>query len=133
MNRAEALDYVKSLTMDDRNKTHGEPIEQFETAQALKRVMGFGTEELAHLLPAELEAMESICTKLSRIKHGRPLDPAKWADHGLDIIGYAAIWVQAGQQRLSTSSDRVTFTDCTYESDPETAALARRLAPENLG
>jgi Domain of unknown function (DUF6378) len=89
MKRDEALDKVKQLTMHDRNQTHGDPILQFEKAQRIKDAVGHHSNP--NLSPAEIEAIEMICTKLSRWTSG----PAGHLDHALDIIGYASIAVEA--------------------------------------
>lgn len=90
MRRHEALLAVAKLTTEDRNQTHGDPIAQFETAQQLKNELARGPHWM-DLNAVEREALEMICTKLSRLVHG---DPAH-GDHMLDIIGYAAIAVES--------------------------------------
>ena len=89
MKRDQALDKVKQLTMEDRNKTHGDPVLQFEKAQRIKDAVGHQTNP--NLSPAEIEAIEMICTKLSRWTTGQ----SGHLDHALDIIGYASIAVEA--------------------------------------
>lgn len=126
MHRSEALDTVKKLTTEDRNQTHGDPIVQFQTAQALKRVLLL--EEASHLNPVEIECIQTICTKLSRLRNGQPHDPAKWIDHWLDIIGYAAIAVESHHMYNSTTSE----SQGTYiaGSDKEAVDMAAKLAPK---
>ena len=88
MGRGETLDHVRGMITRDRNATHGEPQEQFDCAQAIKEAVNHNSAE--HLLPAEREAIDMICTKLSRLAKGSPI-----LDHWHDIIGYAAIAAEA--------------------------------------
>lgn len=107
MNRAEALDKVKVITTSDRNKTHGDPLAQFKTAQALKDILDLPS--LTHLNPVEVESLQTICTKLSRIVHGRPntAEIHKWEDHWLDIMGYASICVESHNENHPTEAEPV--------------------------
>lgn len=88
MRRDEALLAVAKLTTEDRSQTHGDPIEQFQTAQALKDIL---FSEPHDMNPVERECAQMICTKLSRAARGK----AGHTDHWLDIIGYAAIAVES--------------------------------------
>lgn len=86
MNRQEILEHVGKLISDSRNKTHGDPNRQFALAQALKDTLHSGT-TWVDCPPQVREALESICTKLSRIVSGDPTH----RDHYDDIAGYAGI------------------------------------------
>jgi hypothetical protein len=94
MKRDQALDHVKTLTTSDRNQTHGNPVQQFHRAQRIKEAVGH--RDHPELTPAEIECIEMICTKLSRWVSGKrsQVSAEKWAEHPLDIIGYAAIAVE---------------------------------------
>jgi hypothetical protein len=148
MKRDQALDHVKKLTMDDRNKTHGDAVKQFEHAQRIKAAVGH--HDSPHLTPAEIEAIEMICLKLSRwttAQRGQT-SAEKWADHALDIIGYAAIAVEAiyatevtpaEMQRRINTAPAVSLEDELERREAEKAAVpspfvgvnqvARRFAP----
>lgn len=93
MNRAEICAHVGKLISDDRNKTHGDPHVQFEVAQTIKGALG----NLSHLTLVEVESIDMICTKLSRLAKG-----AAALDHWIDIIGYAAIAAEARETEEST-------------------------------
>jgi hypothetical protein len=114
MKREEALLAVAKLTTEDRNLTHGDPIAQFETAQQLKDELARGPHWI-DLNAVEREAVEMICTKLSRMVHGKP----SHSDHLLDIIGYAAIAVESRHQSMIDEDET-----------GEIASLAHRLAPQ---
>jgi hypothetical protein len=59
---------------------------QAATAQRLKNALAV-VPEFAEL-PADMrEAMQTICTKMSRALHGNPDEP----DHWRDIAGYATL------------------------------------------
>lgn len=129
MRRDEALLAVAKLTTEDRNQTHGDPIAQFETAQQLKNELARGPHWM-DLNAVEREAMEMICTKLSRMVHGDPTVTTtdRWQDHMLDIIGYASIAVESRDIPLSTASEQQT----TYVHDQDqegAAAIAAKFAP----
>lgn len=89
MNRAEALDDVKQKITKDRNATHGEPVPQLARASAIKNAIGH--RQNPHLNATEIEAIDNIATKLSRMAMGDP----SHSDHMLDIIGYAAIAIES--------------------------------------
>lgn len=75
-------------TLSARGKTHGDFDAQAATAQVLKRSVIYspnGTH--GRLKPYQLEALETICMKISRIVHGNPNEP----DHWRDIAGYATL------------------------------------------
>lgn len=94
--RKELAARVGEMISSERNNTHGDPHKQFKTAQELKELVNPEEElEDAGGLSApsvlyndiQAEALDLICTKLSRIKHGQP----HHQDHWLDIAGYALI------------------------------------------
>jgi len=88
MDKREALATVSKMITTDRNDSHGEAIDQLSHAQLLKQQVGHHSSP--YLTLAEVEALDMICVKLSRLAKGRPI-----LDHFLDIIGYAAIAVEA--------------------------------------
>lgn len=76
-------------TLNERGKTHGNFFVQGAMAQDLKGIVR------AHLLlagdrtlkPCQMEALDMIFGKISRIVHGNPDEP----DHWKDIAGYATL------------------------------------------
>lgn len=88
MDRGEALLEVAKLIKGDRNETHGEAVDQLTHSKMIKDCVGHHNSQ--HLMLAEIEAIDMICVKLSRLAKGKPI-----LDHFLDIIGYAAIAVEA--------------------------------------
>ena len=73
-------------TIEKRNRTHGDFVEQAQVSQNLKNVLVLG-EKWSDLTDPEREALEMICVKLSRIVSGDPHEP----DHWLDISGYSEL------------------------------------------
>lgn len=71
----------KALTQE-RGATHGDWLTQSATAQRLKTIV---YEEGQGLQPYQLEALDMICVKMSRILKGDAGEP----DHWDDISGYA--------------------------------------------
>lgn len=98
MKRADALLAAAKLVTEERNATYGEPVPQLAHAQEIKEAVGHRESE--HLSHAEIEAIDAICVKLSRLAFGTPTE-----DSWLDIIGYAAIGAEARDSAYSTSSD----------------------------
>lgn len=91
MRRDEALDDVKAKTMGPRAAYNGPdrgPAQQLAHANLIKEVVNHRSNK--YLNRAEIEAIDMICTKLSRISTGTPHE-----DNWLDIIGYASIGVEA--------------------------------------
>lgn len=88
MERGEALRHVADLITKDRQATHGEAVDQLTHATLLKEAVGHRVNPA--LTKAEIEAIDMICVKLSRLSMGSPI-----LDHYLDIMGYAAIAVEA--------------------------------------
>lgn len=88
MDRGQLGEHVAWLISHDRNESHGDPHEQFGTAQELKDLLQEG--KTSNLNSTQREALEMICTKLSRIVHG-----GQRRDHWLDIAGYALIAAEA--------------------------------------
>ena len=68
----------------ERNKTHGDYTHQADLCQQLKTIVhvNFGS-----LSPVQLDALEMICVKISRILAGDPNHKDSW----LDIAGYATL------------------------------------------
>lgn len=66
-----------------RRETHGDYQEQFRVAQELKEVLH--TYEWNKLSDVQREALEMICTKISRIIVG----DCSHVDHWNDLAGYA--------------------------------------------
>lgn len=83
--RKQICEAVGNLITSDRNNTHGDPHVQFTLAQKLKDLMR-SSHRWSELTYSEREAIETICTKLSRIGTG-----SSFLDHYMDIIGYSAI------------------------------------------
>ena len=147
MKRDQALDQVKQLTMGDRNQTHGDPVQQFEKAQRIKDAVGHQTNP--ELTPAEVECIEMICTKLSRWTSGKrsQTTAAKYADHPLDIIGYAAIAVEAiyatepeeSFEEMQRRINSAPAVEAPYSEFAGPGQIAKRFAPgsrkvqDNLG
>lgn len=88
MNRKEACDKVADIITKDRARTHGEAVTQLANVQQIKRAVGHHANQ--RLNDTILEAIDSICIKLSRIANGLPVE-----DHFLDIMGYAAIAIES--------------------------------------
>lgn len=72
--------------LQERQKTHGNFKDQSMTAQALKHVIS-SSPNWDLLTSAQKEALELICTKISRIGHGDPEHRDSWSD----IAGYATL------------------------------------------
>lgn len=70
---------------EDRGRAYGNFQEMSATAQKLKKALILPVDHNGYNVE-EAEAIEMICTKLARIKHG---DPNKQFDSWTDIIGYA--------------------------------------------
>jgi hypothetical protein len=83
-------------TLNERNKTHGDYIEQAETAQYLKLIMRSSPNWYCMTSPMR-ESMELIATKISRILHGDPYHLDSWHD----IAGYAEL--NTAHQRNETA------------------------------
>lgn len=86
--RGEFLRQVADLITKDRADTHGEAVDQLTHATMLKETVGHRTSP--YLTKAEIEAIDMICVKLSRLAKGKPI-----LDHYLDIAGYAGIAAEA--------------------------------------
>lgn len=87
-NRGDFLREVADLITKDRQSTHGEAVDQLTHAAMLKSAIGHHNSP--HLTGAEVEAIDMIAVKLSRLAKGKPI-----LDHYLDIAGYAAIAAEA--------------------------------------
>ncbi len=78
------------MTIDDilieRNSTHGSFADNGRIAQALKNIMRSGP-NWNHLDGVEREALDMICSKISRIVSGKLHFPDNWQD----ITGYATL------------------------------------------
>lgn len=73
----------------ERQKTHGDFAENARLSQSLKAIF-FGAAGYQHLTLVQLEALDMIALKLSRILSGH----AMHSDHWKDISGYAELAVQ---------------------------------------
>lgn len=80
-----AVDAAEALT-NTRQSTHGDWKTQAETAQELKKIIHKNPGQTP-MNPMQIEAVEMICVKLSRIICGNPYEP----DHWDDIAGYAVL------------------------------------------
>jgi hypothetical protein len=90
MKRDAILAKATEYTMSDRNAQYGDPGEQMALAGELKNVIR--TYVTRDILPAELEALDSVLLKISRAVIG----PDPGADTYIDMAAYAAI---AGEVR----------------------------------
>jgi hypothetical protein len=72
--------------LSDRSKTHGSFLDNAAVSQALKDVVRY-RKSYAELSWDKREAIDMICSKLSRILSGN----ANETDHWLDIAGYATL------------------------------------------
>lgn len=98
LNRKELGEHVAKLISADRNETHGDPHLQFLCAQTLKNTVRMYKQEAGRPTlrgTTEIEAIEMICTKLSRLVCGSNLQDA-W----LDIAGYALIAAEHAEKPL---------------------------------
>ncbi len=80
---------VRDPVLTEREKTHGNFSYQGEFAQQLKALF-HRQPKYVSLQPAQVEALDLIATKLSRILHGNHAEP----DHWLDIAGYAKLGME---------------------------------------
>ena len=97
-NRKALGEHVASLISSTRNETHGDPHVQFACAQDLKDTVRRFREVtgLRSVLGAvQLESIDSILTKLSRLTCGSNLQDA-W----LDIAGYALIAAEKAEKPI---------------------------------
>lgn len=83
-----------SALLAERGSSHGDSERQFEFAQELKAALrttyARPTSELSLTLH-QIEALEMICVKISRICCGNP----HFEDHWRDISGYATLVAEA--------------------------------------
>lgn len=93
MDRRQLAEHVGKLISADRNATHGDPHDQFGTAQEFKRL--FNSRNQGSLPTTCQEAAETIMTKLSRIANGQNIQ-----DHWIDIAGYALIAAEKAEKPL---------------------------------
>tara|TARA_Y100000034_G_scaffold136730_1_gene215292 strand:- start:2571 stop:2840 length:270 start_codon:yes stop_codon:yes gene_type:complete len=72
----------------ERSNTHGDPVAQARTSQALKQLF-LAESKMAdnRLSPLQKECIDMICLKMSRIATG----DADCKDHWDDIAGYATL------------------------------------------
>lgn len=75
--------------VSDRKKTHGSWVEQSALAHSLKATVRsvINNRHYTSFTPSQLEALDMICVKISRIVTGNPDEP----DHWNDIAGYALL------------------------------------------
>lgn len=98
LNRRQLGEHVASLISNERNKTHGDPHLQFLCAQTLKNVVRMYKVEAERQTlrgTTEIESLEMICTKISRLVCGSNIQDA-W----LDIAGYALIAAERAEKPL---------------------------------
>ena len=77
-----------SALIAERHKTHGDWDANAAASQAMKKIMNdFVHQHSIFLNPSQLEALDMICLKLSRIITGQP----DFGDHWRDIAGYATL------------------------------------------
>lgn len=80
----------------EREATHGSFKVQGSFAQKLKQLIHEGMSDFHKLEPDQIESLEMICTKISRIVHGNPMEP----DHWDDIAGYAKLGAEAARRAV---------------------------------
>ena len=73
--------------IQERGRTHGDWSKQAQCAQSLKNCIRRAQEPIRTLSKGQMEAIEMVCVKISRIVCGDPNNP----DHWTDIIGYATL------------------------------------------
>jgi len=78
-----------AATLDERAKTHGNYADQARAAQFIKQLLRACPRWKDLSLP-QMESLELIAMKLSRIVHGNPDEP----DHWRDVAGYAELIVK---------------------------------------
>lgn len=76
-------------TLAQRAQTHGDYADQARAAQFMKQLLR-ACPRWRHLSLPQMESLELIAMKLSRIVHGNPDEP----DHWKDIAGYAQLIVK---------------------------------------
>jgi len=76
-------------TLNERAKTHGNYADQARAAQFIKQLLRACPRWKDLSLP-QMESLELIAMKLSRIVHGNPDEP----DHWRDVAGYAELIVK---------------------------------------
>ena len=75
----------------DRGKTYGKFVYGAKLAQTLKDAIEGHSNDCGVILhPDQREALQMICTKISRIANGDPHHSDSWAD----IAGYATLIVE---------------------------------------
>ncbi len=87
MNREQILDEAKKCVLIDRNKTHGDPEDNFAL------ISGLWTEYLRSIKkPALITPISStdVATMMILMKVSRLVTSPKNPDHWIDIAGYAA-------------------------------------------
>ena len=70
-----------------RGSTHGDAENQFSLSQQLKKTANIGLSSPNQLSAMQMEALEMILMKVSRVCVGNPNEP----DHWRDIAGYATL------------------------------------------
>ena len=73
--------------IQERGRTHGDWSKQAQLAQSLKNCVRLAQEPIRTMSKGQMEAIEMILVKVSRICQGNPNEP----DHWDDIIGYAKL------------------------------------------
>lgn len=113
MLRDQALLKVAELIVKTRQETYGDSVSQLANCTRIKYAVGH--HDSINLNDTEREAIDMICTKLSRIARGQPHE-----DNWLDIIGYAAIAVESRHDKEAVEDEMV---------DEATQRLAEKLSP----
>lgn len=73
-------------TLDERENTYGNYLEQTKISNRIKKAMTFST-NYENLAPDQADALMMIAVKVSRILNGDPDYPDNWHD----IAGYATL------------------------------------------
>lgn len=128
MLRDQALLKVAELIVHTRQATYGDSVTQLAHCTTIKHAVGH--QERVHqddspINMTECEALDMICTKLSRIVNGRPHE-----DNWLDIIGYAAIAIES-RHVISLQAPSIIITEDEKELE-EARTIAKKFAPGGI-
>jgi hypothetical protein len=112
MTRTEILSEATCIITKDRNKTHGDPEDNFKTIAEYWNSYLESCGLLSHLRPITKEdtAAMMVLVKLSRLATS-PSHP----DHWIDIAGYAACGGQCATSVSTTNSASPRIPNHTFE------------------
>lgn len=102
MRRDFILDTAREATMGDRNRTHGDPMDNLGLAGELKVLFRtYARKAMRPISAAEQEAIDLCLTKISRIAVGS-LNP----DNYIDLAAYAAIAGEAATRSAINEAEK---------------------------